>query len=901
MGESPPAKNRIHPAALLALTLLLPARAPWAQTPVAGPAAAKPAVERLPDTVVPSHYDLHLYPNADQLSFAGEVQIDVRVAGAVPEIVLNAKGLVFDEARLDAGRLAIVTLDPALEQASLKFAGGVSPGAHRLRIRYHGAIARNTLGFFAMDYESPTGRHRTLATNFEPASERMLMPSWDEPGLKATFRVTVDVPADRMAVGNMPVEAETPLPNHMKRVRFAPTPKMSTYLLFLGIGDFERISESADGVAVGVVVAKGDAERGRYALGQAARLIRYYNDYFGVHYPLPKLDLVAAPGEIEGGSMENWGAILYSQKHVLFDAENSTENDRQLVFEVVSHEMAHQWFGDLVTMSWWDNLWLNEGFARWMQTKAADDLNPQWETGLQASSVAEQGMRADAKPSTHPIEQPVASAAEAELAFDEITYDKGATVIGMLESYVGADRFRDGVRLYMRKHAFGNTVSNDLWQALQAAAGKPVEGIAEDFTRRPGLPLVSVELERQEPGSGRAQLSQTRFFEAHRGGGAEPPVTAWRLPLAVRSVGQSAASAVILDTELATVSFMSAPPAVVNAGRKSYTRVRYEPSVFAQLVARMGSLAPADQIGLVQDSWALGKSEYAPITNLLSAIDVLPRGADPIVWLQTINVLEAIDHLYDGLPAQAAYREWARSRLAPIGELYGWNQSPGQAASATLLRAHLLDALGRFGDPAVIAEARRRDSAASADPASQTPEARRIARRIVARNADTATFDRLIEELHTTHDPLEKQDLLEALTAVADPKLAGRLLEIAVGPDVPAGTMPDLLEDISDEHPDLTWSFALSRVDAPGFEMDRSTRMEVLPHLPARSADLGRAAELRAYASAHLPAAAARAVESAVAQIDLNARVRMVQLPRIDEWLKAEHRSALAAITRELK
>ena len=229
------------------------------------------------------------------------------------------------------------------------------------------------------------------------------MPSWDEPGIKATLRLTVDVPADRMAVANMPVASTETLPDGMKRVHFATTPKMSTYLYFLAIGDFDRISTKSDGTEVGVVVNRGDAEKARVALAEASRLLHYYNDYFGVPFPLPKPDLIVVPGAITGGSMENWGAIFYSQDELLFDPARSTEADRQLVFEVVSHEMAHQWFGDLVTMAWWDDLWLNEGFARWMQTKAADAMHPEWEMGLQALAIAERGKQADAKPSTHPI------------------------------------------------------------------------------------------------------------------------------------------------------------------------------------------------------------------------------------------------------------------------------------------------------------------------------------------------------------------------------------------------------------------------------------------------------------------------------------------------------------------
>jgi aminopeptidase N len=402
--------------------------------------------ELLPDAVVPVHYDLSLSPDAEALTFRGTAKITVDVRTATPHVVLNAVGLDLDHATLDASGEAIVTKDEKRGQASLSWGAPLAPGQHVVLVHYRGKIGRSTLGFFAMDYSSPDGPRRTLATNLEPAEARWLLPCWDEPGRKATFTVSVDAPRDRMALSNMPVAAVTPLSATMQRVRFAESPKMSSYLLFLAIGDFERVHRMVDGVDVGVVVKKGDAGKATYALDEAVKLLHYYDEYFAIGYPLPKLDLIAAPGQISGGSMENWGAIFYSQDHVLFDPATSTEADRQHVFLVVSHEMAHQWFGDLVTMSWWDDLWLNEGFARWMQTYAADDLHPEWETGLQAASIFERGKEADSVPSTHPVVQEVLTTAQAAESFDDITYAKGAAVIAMINAYVGRNPFRDGVR-----------------------------------------------------------------------------------------------------------------------------------------------------------------------------------------------------------------------------------------------------------------------------------------------------------------------------------------------------------------------------------------------------------------------------------------------------------------------
>lgn len=838
--------------------------------------------QRLPDTVVPLHYDLALHPNAEALTFTAQMTADVQVRAAVSGIVLNSKGLIFDSVMLDAHLKGEAAIDVQSQMTTLHFPGTIAPGPHKVTIKYHGPISRGTLGFFAMDYESASGERRTLATNFEPSSERMLMPSWDEPAFKATFSVTVDAPADRMAIGNMPVSSEMPLPHGMKRVRFVQTPKMSTYLLFIAIGDYQRIAGTVDGVKVGVVVARGSTERGRYALQQAMRLIRFYDDYFGVHYPLPKLDLVAAPGDIQGGSMENWGAILYSQKHILFDAVKSTEADRQLVFLVVAHEMAHQWFGDLVTMKWWDNLWLNEGFARWMQTKAADELNPEWQTGLQAANIMEQGMRADAKDSTHAVEKPVATVAEALLAFDDITYDKGAAVIGMLEHYAGAERFRDGVRSYMRAHAFGNTQSDDLWRALQAAAGKPIDAIAADFTRRPGLPLVTVGEKNSGAADALAMLTQTRFFESHVPGSAERPAAPWHLPLSYQPLGGAMSSLVLSDTQGA-ISLKGDEPLVVNAGHQSYCRVRYSPAHFAVLQTRFGNLAAADQIGMLQDAWALGESQYAPLTNLLGLVDNLPLTADPLVWRRAVQVLRSIDELYADLPGQAGYRAWALAHLAPLGARIGWDGSAKQSSAISLLRAPLLEALGRFGDQDVLAEARRRD--ASTDQ-SQSSASRRTARAIVARSADAATFARLLDQLRSTRDPLDKLNQLEALTDVADPALAQRLLDVAISSDVPGGSAPNLIGSIAAEHPDLTWKFVMAHIDAPGFPVEHDVRMVLIPFIVSSSADLQRAADLKSYAKSHLPPDANRGVESAVSQIELNSRVRTAVLPQVDAWLK---------------
>ncbi len=849
------------------LALLGLSTAALAAGPAASPAHALREV--LPDSVLPVHYDLTLSPDADALAFTGRVAITINVRASTPKVSLNAVGLAFDHATLDGAKSAIVTLDDRLGRAELKFNSAITTGPHILSIDYHGKIGQTTLGFFAMDYVGPDGPRRTLATNFEPAAARELLPCWDEPGRKATFTVSVDAPKNRMAISNMPVAEVSSLSATQQRVRFAQTPKMSTYLLFVGVGDFERIHDTVDGVDVGVIVKRGDTAKAAYALDQAGKILHYYNEYFGIAYPLPKLDLIAAPGQISGGSMENWGAIFYSQNHVLFDPKSSTEADRQVVFLVVSHEMAHQWFGDLVTMAWWDNLWLNEGFARWMQTFAADDLHPEWETGLTASLIFERGKQADSVPSTHPVVQEVFTAEQAEESFDSITYDKGAAIITMLNAYVGRATFREGVRRYMRAHAFGNTVDIDLWREVQAAFGRPVVNIERDFTRQEGLPLVRVT--RTSTG---LHLAQTRFADDPSTINELPPQR-WRLPLSVSRLDGGEHDIVLRGT----ADLAQSPPLLVNAGQKSYARVLYGGDTLDGLSARISALPPADQLGLIYDARALGFAGYAPPTNLLRLAADLPATANPIVWRRVLQLLAELDQHYGDTPARAAFRRFALGLLAPLAAHLGPN-SPNESPNLQILRSTLMETQGQFGDAAVIANARRRIDAGDGTPAEQ-----RSALTIVAEHADPAAFDALLARAFKAADPLEKQHLYQALARVADPALARRMVDIALSADVPAGSPPQLIDILAVSHPDMVWEAIAPRLDDPKLPIDKPMRWRIAVDVAGGSAEPQRMADLEAYEARSVPAEARKPFLEAIASIRQNQHIAAEVLPAIDRWI----------------
>jgi aminopeptidase N len=685
--------------------------------------------------------------------------------------------------------------------------------------------------------------------------------------------VAVDEPKDRMAISNMPVAQLTSLSPTLQRVRFAQSPRMSTYLLFVGVGDFERIHRQVDNVDLGVVVKRGDTVKAAYALDEAAKILHYYNEYFGIAFPLPKLDLIAAPGQIEGGSMENWGAIFYSQNHLLFDPKTSTEEDRQTVFEVLAHEMAHQWFGDLVTMAWWDDLWLNEGFARWMQTFAADALHPEWETGLQAANIFELGKQADAVPSTHPVVQEVDTADQADESFDSITYDKGAAVITMIQAYVGRDKFRDGVRGYMRAHAYGNSVDADLWRPIAHAVGRPILGIERDFTRQEGLPLVRVS--RTATG---VHLRQSRFADDPKSI-AGLPQQHLQLPLAVGPI--DGPKPYILLQGAADVAQL--PPLLVNAGQMGYARVLYEGDTLEGLVVHAGALEAVDQIGLLNDAFALGLGFRAPVSRALKLAAALPADANPIVWERVLDVLADLDRHYGDTPQRAAYRRFALQTLAPLAARLEASATLNEPANVTILRSNVQIAQGRFGDAAVLASARRR-----LDSGEGTAGELRTALTIAAVSADIGTFDALLSRAAATPDPLEKQHLFLALAGVSDPTLARRMIDISLSDQVPAGTPPNLIETVARLHPDLVWDTLAPRLDDAQLPFSKTQRWRLAGAIAGFSAKPQRAADLAAYEEHSIPPEARKPFLENIASIHRNQHIAADVLPELDEWIAAQ-------------
>ena len=840
----------------------------------------------LPATVTPDHYRIDLVPDAASLTFRATVAIDVTVHQSTDEITLNSADIVIDSAALSGeARAPAIRYDEAVQTATFALDHALAPGAYTLRLAYHGKIYRQASGLFALDYETPQGKARALFTQFENSDARRCVPSWDEPARKATFELTATVPADQMALSNMPVASTEVLGDHLKRVHFATTPRMSSYLLFFGVGDFERVARRVEGVDVGVVVKRGDTTSTGFALDAAAHILPYYNSYFGTPYPLPKLDLIAAPGSSQFfGAMENWGAIFYFERDLLIDARVSTAGDKQRVYLVVAHEMAHQWFGDLVTMAWWDDLWLNEGFASWMENKVTDHFHPDWKVWLQSAQEKQAAMQEDARDGTHPIVTPIDDVLQASGAFDSITYLKGAAVIRTLESYLGEDNFRAGVRRYMHDHAYGNTVTDDLWREMDRDMQRPITQIAHDFTLQAGVPMVREESRQCRDGKATLRLSQGHFaVDAD-----STTARLWHVPAIIAPPAGPSVTRIVFGRAPATVRLAGCGALIINAGQTAYFRSRYNSEGLAAIAAQFGALSPEDQLGVLNDSSSLADSGLEPMSALLDLTKKLPADADPVVTASVVELFERLDIIYEGLPTQAGFRAYARGALEPFLARVGWDARPGEADNDTLLRSVLLAALGHFADPAVLAEARKRFELYLLDPARLDAGGRRTVLRVVAAHADPPTWDRLHGMARSAKTEIERQELYDLLASAEDETLVRQALELALSGEPPPTIAPEMIGAGARRHPATAFRFAISHWDRLAPLIEPTSLPSFVPRLLSTASDTSLIDQLNAFAETHIPAGARQDLRKVEANVRQLARIRNNRLPAVDRWVTRE-------------
>ena len=846
---------------------------------------------KLPKQVVPEEYAIRIAPDIAKRAFAGTETVKLNVREPVRQLILNALEIKITGASLDGKALpaSAIKLDPKEETLTLALAADLAAGSHSLELNFTGKINQQGQGLYYAPYqEQGTGAKKImLGTQFEATDARRMFPCWDEPSFRARFQLTAVVSENFTAVSNMPVEKETKIAGG-KEVRFAATPPMASYLNVFCAGELDAIDAKNGEVRHGVIATKGKAQMGHYALESSQQILNYYNDYFGVPFPLPKLDHIAVPGGF-GGAMENWGGITYYESRLLFDPMNSSAETKQGIYEVIAHETAHMWFGDLVTMAWWDNLWLNEGFASWMGTKCTAKFNPDWEVWLSKTVPRdptrrhgigkETAMEGDARSTTHPIQQTIANEAEANSAFDDITYRKGMSFIRMLESFLGEDVFRDGIRKYMAAHKLSNSTTTDLWNALSEASGKPVVEIAAAWTQQPGFPIVKV----ARDASGKITLTQERFTVHF----AKPPALEWKIPLTYSVVGEAPAS-LLMTSKTVDLPTIAADRAIkLNVDGAGNYRVQYDDASWKLLLAQLPKLSVPDRVNLLSDAWALVQADRAPLSLYLDLVEKLPTKDVLAEREQIMHVFDFINRLIAGAPQREPFQKYARSILRPSFEQVGWDPKNGEPAKTASLRASLINALGVLNDTEVVAGCRERFQKFLADPASLAPDLRPPVLAIVGRYADEATWKKLHELGLKTTSIEEKQNYYDALASSVDPKLAARTMEISLSDEVPTSRAVFLVSKVGreSEHPEITWQFAKAHMKQLLAKTDALGANSYAPSLFTFFSDAARIAELESYAKSDLRPTSAKDVAKAVDEIGFRAELKPRLLTQMATWI----------------
>jgi aminopeptidase N len=794
--------NRFYFAALCCLL----APSAWCGAPF----SFESAPGRLPKNVVPVSYDVAVVPDADALRFTGTESVRLQFRTATATVQFNSLNETLSHVLLD-GKPVKTVISSNEQQLTTVTLSKPAAGVHTLSFSYTGKIETQPQGLFAQKYaKSGGGQAVMLSTQMEATDARRMFPCWDEPAFRATFHLTVTVPKSWATVGNMPI-AHRVEHGRSATVSFQRSPKMPSYLVEFTAGDLREVSAQRGGTRFGVWAVAGHEQDGTVALASAQDILADYNDYFAYPYPLPKLDSIAVPGGFSG-AMENWGAITYNDQALLV-SPSSAMQDRQTVFSIQAHEMAHQWFGDLVTMGWWDDTWLNESFASWLAAKETAARNPKWRWWEQEDESKESAMAADARATSHAIEQHVTDELQAAESFDsDITYSKGEALLRMLEAYIGEDVFREGIRSYIRSRAYSNAAAADLWDALGHASGKNVSAVAAQWIEKPGFPLVSVRAACDSSGNRSITLSQKRFLL--NGSGANG--TLWQVPLRIRS-GTAELRNVLLDAQEQKIPAGRCDEALsVNADAVGYYRVQYDAGTLAVNTRTFPGAVDGDRIALLDDQWALVGSGEASLQNFLALASSMGADRDARAWHQIVRALAITEYAERGSPGHEVFAAYARALIKPMADELGWDAAPQETPDVSDLRDTLLRDLSRWGDQPTIDEARRRFAGFVQDPHSLSADAQTTLLTIVGQNADAASFVQLHTLAKDAKDDTFKERCYSALARVRDPDLARQVVQIALSDELPPQSNSlgrRLIFGLAREHPRLSWDTYIANQD----------------------------------------------------------------------------------------
>ncbi|HEV2965253.1 MAG TPA: M1 family metallopeptidase [Candidatus Angelobacter sp.] len=770
--------------------------------------------QRLPSGVVPEHYSLTFTPDLATATFSGEEDIQIKLQRhGNPAITLNSAEIQIQKATVIQGgnsQEAQVSLDPAKEQATLALATPLGPGPASIHIHFTGILNDKLRGF----YLAKTKLRHYAITQFEATDARRAFPSFDEPALKAAFDVTLIVDSADTAISNGRIISDTPGPGAGKHtLKFSTTPRMSTYLVAMAVGDFQCNEGQADGIPIRVCGTPDKKPLGEVALRYAEEILKYYNQYYGIQYPYSKLDIVGAP-DFGTGAMENTAAIFYREALLFIDDKNSSLDSHAAVFVVLAHEMAHQWFGDLVTMKWWDNLWLNEGFANWMEKKPMQVLHPDWNAVLDAVKDTNNALRVDALRNTHAIRAKAETPSEINELFDFISYEKGAAVIRMIESYISPEVFRRGVNIYLRKFQYGNATAEDFWTTMAQASGRPVDKIMPTFVNRPGEPLVNVKTEcitpkaqavkTASPKERRSRkpvqphprteitLSQQRFF---LDGAADAGNQLWVIPVCIKT-GENKPFCQLLAERQQVVSVAGCSAWVfTNTNSVGYYLTHYDAENWKKLSEVVVSgLTTAERMSLIDDEIALvtaGKEKIGSLLDLISAVNADPKREVVESYNGTLRFL---DNYLITAADRESYHSWLRTVFRPMLAKVGWAPVPGESAETRSLRADLVIILGRLAqDTDTIKESTRLARQYLQDPNSIDPNLAGSVLVVAANAGDRALLNEYLLAMQHMTAPEQYSNITQSIAAFQGPELAERVLQEVISPGMRNQDAPHLI------------------------------------------------------------------------------------------------------------
>jgi puromycin-sensitive aminopeptidase len=776
---------------------------------------------RLSSDVSPTRYWIKIEPRYDSGTFSGRVAIALDVKKPVSEVVLNAlalkvkHGSVYVENKSGARMYGIIHWDNANERLIICFSGLLGTGKWRLHLKYQGRLDGRLNGFYTSTYKDGAGKEQIIgSTQFEPTDARRAFPCFDEPSFKAKYNLTLVISKDQTAISNSPVVKETVLPSGKKEVVFAETISMSTYLVAWVIGNLEATEPiNVNGTDIRIYHVPGKSHLTRFALKAAAFVLARYEKYFEIKYPSTKLDMIAIPNFAFGG-MENFGCITYRETALLVDEKTASLAELARVGEVVHHEIAHMWFGDYVTMSWWNGLWLNEAFATFMSNKSLDEWKPEWHVWNRfCSADRANALKTDGLASTRPIEALVASASQALAMVDVITYRKGCSVMRMLEQYLGAEIFRQGIAHYMKQHALGSTETSDLWDALELIAKKPVRQMMEGWIFRPGYPLITVEAS-EIPGA--ITLSQRCFKYLAE---AVDNDQIWLVPITIRAKTRDGIIETTIELNQRQKNIYIGEGLewiVVNAGSYGFYRTRYSASLASKLVKNVQEiLSPIERFNFVNDTWACVQAGLVSSSEYIELIQMFALEKDPNVWSIIIDSLTTI---YSVLPEslKKALSQDICELARPILDELGFDEKSSDSSEIKRLRGSLVNFLGTVGgDVEVQNIVRAMYVRYKADRAAIAVDVVPAMISVVAYTGSTSEYNEFKLAYHAALTPQEQQRSLFALASFNDTQLLEETLAATITDEVRSQDAPGLVAYLMQNQniAARTWQFVKDHFD----------------------------------------------------------------------------------------